>query len=216
MTQEKPTILHPNLLPMKKRVPNVVLSIFRHDKKRTKTVIPPTDADLVRRVLDGDLEAFDEIDRRYREPLGRFLHRYTMDRNRAEELCQRTLIRAYEMLRQLESPDRLAGWLHRIAFRMAAAEGRRKKMVSLETVGIEVVENFDRSELERNEESQNLWATARRELSPEEYRTLLLRYRDGLSPFQIAETMNKKEGAVRVQLHRARKKLLPFFETKDE
>ena len=174
------------------------------------------DAELVRRVLDGDLEAFDEIDRRYREPLCRFLHRYTLGRESAEELCQRTLIRAYEMLRQIQSPDKLAGWLHRIAFRMAAAEGRRRKSVSLDMADYDVPDDFRPNGLEREEESKDLWKTAETELSVEEYRVLSLRYREELSLSQIAEKLKKKEGAVRVQLHRARKKLLPFFQGRNE
>lgn len=174
---------------------------------------PTPDAELVRRVLDGDLEAFDEIDRRYREPLCRFLYRYTLGRELAEELCQRTLIRAYEMLRQLESPEKLAGWLHRIAFRMAAAEGRRRKMVSLDATAIyDVAAPGEPARIEREELSTDLWQTAERELSAEEFSVLSLRYRDELPLPKIAEKLQKKEGAVRVQLHRARKKLLPLFQ----
>lgn len=180
----------------------------------------PADAELVERVRAGDTEAFDEIDRRYRNVLHRFLTRYVFGPELAEELVQRTLIRAFEMIGQLQSGDKLVGWLHRIAFRMAAAESRRRTTISLDvfetnstrTAELVVVEVEETGE---TEEKQGIWQIAQRELSIEEFSVLSLRYREELSLAQIAKILNKNEGAVRVQLHRARKKLLPFFEKRE-
>jgi RNA polymerase sigma-70 factor (ECF subfamily) len=170
-----------------------------------------SDAELVRRVQSGRQEAFNEIDRRYRPVLHRFLTRYTFCVHQAEELVQKTLIRGFEMIGQLESGEKLVGWLHRIAFRMAAAEGRKRKMASLDAEGIdEPMVVFD-DETQHREERYNIWQTAQTELSTEEYEILRLRYREDLDMTTIAKKIGKTEGAVRVQLHRARKKLLPFF-----
>lgn len=170
-----------------------------------------SDALLVRRVQAGEVEVFDEIDRRYRGLLYRFLTRHAKGPEHAEELCQKTLIRAFEMIGQLQSGASLAGWLHRIAFRYAAADGRQRTMVSLST--LEHVEPTvsmpDR--LSGEEERKNLWNVAQSQLSDEEFHILELRYRSNLPLSEIADRIGKKEGAVRVQLHRARKKLLPFF-----
>ncbi|MDR0705641.1 MAG: sigma-70 family RNA polymerase sigma factor [Planctomycetaceae bacterium] len=167
-----------------------------------------TDSELVDRVRLGETKAFDEIDHRYRETLYRFLLRFTFSTELAEELTQQTLIRAFEMIGQLHSGEKLAGWLHRIAFRMAVAEKRRKKTVTLD--GLNEPATYSPNQLDLEEEKQNLWNLAKQHLSPEELTILLLRYRDDLSLSQIAEQLGKNEGAVRVQLHRARKKLQPF------
>ncbi len=171
-----------------------------------------SDMELVRRVQAGETEAFDEIDRRYRVPLCRFLSRHTLGPEHAEELGQRTLIRAFEMIDQLRAGEKLAGWLHRIAFRLATAEGRRRTVASLDALDAiepEVLEKHDDEET-----PGRLWQIARERLSDEEYRVLTLRYRDDFSLPKIAELLDKSEGAVRVQLHRARKKLLPCFKTR--
>ena len=157
----------------------------------------------------GQNEAFNEIDRRYRPVLHRFLTRYTCCDHRAEELVQRTLIRGFEMLGQLESGEKLAGWLHRIAFRLAAAEGRKRSTVSLDT-DIEPAVVFA-DEVQQREERAHIWQTAREALSTEEYEILRLRYIEDLDCSTIAARIGKKAGAVRIQLHRARKKLLPLF-----
>jgi len=165
-----------------------------------------SDAELVERVRTGETEAFDEIDRRYREPLCRFLRRFTYSFELAEELAQRTLIRAFEMIGQLQSAEKLAGWLHRIACRMAAAEGRRRKTVPLGSICEPSAMLTPAVELE--EQKRNLWQIAEQTLSADEFKILVLRYRDDLPLAQIAEQLDKNEGAVRVQLHRARKKLM--------
>jgi RNA polymerase sigma-70 factor (ECF subfamily) len=168
-----------------------------------------TDSELVDRVRLGETKAFDEIDRRYRKTLYHFLLRFTFGSEQAEELAQRTLIRAFEMIGQLQSGEKLAGWLHRIAFRMAVAEKRCRKTLPLEDFSEPAVMLPNRFEVE--EEQQNLWNRAKQHLSPDELTILVLRYRDDLPLAKIAEQTGKNEGAVRVQLHRARKKLQPFL-----
>lgn len=176
----------------------------------------PSDAELVRRVRQGETEAFDEIDRRYRSVLIRFLLRYTFGAEQAEEYCQQTLVRALERIDQLQSEDKLVGWLHRIALRIAAAEGRKRKPVSLDALPPESRQRLeparlDDAPLERRERQEGLWKIAKKQLTAEELRILTMRYRDDLSTERIAKILHKNEGAVRVQLHRIRRKLLPFF-----
>jgi len=170
-----------------------------------------SDAELVRRVQAGQSEAFNEIDRRYRPVLHRFLVRRTLCVHQADEFVQRTLVRAFEMLGQLESGDKLVGWLHRIAFNIAATEGRKRRVASLDAdeATEPMVEFAD--EVQQREERVHIWQTARAALSAEEYEILRLRYVEDLTCTSIAARMGKKEGAVRIQLHRARKKLLPLL-----
>jgi RNA polymerase sigma-70 factor, ECF subfamily len=57
---------------------------------------------------------------------------------------------------------------------------------------------------QRQEEVGNLWQTARRALSQDEYAAMWLRYGEDLSPVEIAKVMRKTRIGVRVLLHRAR------------
>lgn len=85
------------------------------------------DAALVARFQSGDKSAFDELDRRYRAQLTRFLEkRSTFDL--AEELAQEALARAYVALDALEVGTFFAGWLYRIAFRLLTDFKRRQKL----------------------------------------------------------------------------------------
>ena len=170
-----------------------------------------SDAELVQRVQTGQSGAFDEIDRRYRPVLHRFLTRYTFCVHQADELVQRTLIRGFEMIGQLESGEKLVGWLHRIAFRMVAAEGRKRRMLSLDAEEIAEPMLVIADEAEQREERCLIWRIAQEKLTAEEYEILRLRYREDLDMAAVAARIGKAAGAVRVQLHRARKKLLPLF-----
>ncbi|MDR1290152.1 MAG: sigma-70 family RNA polymerase sigma factor, partial [Planctomycetaceae bacterium] len=121
------------------------------------------DSELVYRVRLGETGAFDEIDNRYRGVLYRFLLRFTFNAELAEELTQRVLVRAFEMIDQLKSGDKLVGWLHRIAFRLAVSEVRCKKGVSLD----ELDEPFTCpvNQIDVEDEKRNLWNCAKKHLS---------------------------------------------------
>jgi hypothetical protein len=57
-----------------------------------------TDEDLAREAADGDVDAFEEIVRRRREGLVRFLTSFTESAVDAEDLVQETFLRVYRNL----------------------------------------------------------------------------------------------------------------------
>jgi RNA polymerase sigma-70 factor (ECF subfamily) len=178
---------------------------FRETMITTASLKTCADSELVDRFRLGEAAAFDEIDYRYRKLIYRFLLRFNSDSESAEELTQCTLIRAFEMMGQLKCGDKLAGWLHRIAFRLAVSARRCKKTVPLDGLGKPFAQPINQIDLE--EEKQNVWSRAEKYLSADEYMVLLFRYRDNLTLSEIAGQTGKSESYVRVQLHRARKKL---------
>lgn len=195
------------------------------------------DAALVARFQSGDKSAFDELDRRYRARLTRFLaKRSSFDL--AEELAQETLTRAFGALDALEVGTFFAGWLYRIAFRaLTDVERRRKSPVER---AVSYLENDDSNEnrgegsrdafslsavdprrpdgtrvgaeppdarLRRRETRENVWKLARAELTPNEFRALWLVYVGECSDREAARALGKSPGAIRALLSRARKKL---------
>jgi RNA polymerase sigma-70 factor (ECF subfamily) len=73
-----------------------------------------SDADLVAASIRGDVDAFAELSRRYRENYSRFAVRMTGDRDDAEDVMQSAFIRAYRALDQCREPDRFGAWLYQI------------------------------------------------------------------------------------------------------
>ena len=74
----------------------------------------PSDALIVRRVLDGDTEAFALLVRRYSDRCARCATRIVGNREDAEEAVQDAFVRAYAALGEYRERDRFYAWLFRI------------------------------------------------------------------------------------------------------
>lgn len=192
---------------------------------------PERDSDerLVARFQSGERQAFDEIDRRRRAQLVRFLHFRTRSLEVAEELAQETLVRAYSTLDGLKRGEFLSGWLYRIAFRLFVDWTRRPNAVSLDAAAENAddgganrfeltdsnAENPDAPSI-RGEEKANLWRVAKEILTPDEFRAVWLRYVDDASDREIGVALGKTPGTVRVALTRARQKLAERLRAEEE
>lgn len=166
------------------------------------------DALLVSMARSGHREAFDEIDRRYRGRICRYLRRHVNGASHAEELAQQTLIRAFEVIGQLRLGDRVGAWLYRIAYRLMIDDSRKKRCnVSLESEPIDTVRSSTIDSLVAEEEKNEIWLIARQTLSRDEYAVVELRYVENFNIAEIAEIMSRSRVSVRVLLHRARNRL---------
>lgn len=172
------------------------------------------DTTLVALVRDGRREAFDEIDRRYRGKLCRFLARHTMGPEHAEEIAQQALVKAFISIEALRRTDRLSGWLYQIAFRLAVDEIRRDRPEQLDITEATALVDVRSEEMET--EPSNLWSTAEKVLKPDEYSAIWLKYVDGYKVDSIAKIMGRTRISVRVLLFRARKKLLHVLDREAE
>src|ERR1043166_1675134 len=72
------------------------------------------DAQIVERVLAGNVEAFATLVERYRDRCARYAMHMLGNREDAEEVLQDAFVRAYRSLARCEDPDRFGAWLFRI------------------------------------------------------------------------------------------------------
>lgn len=86
------------------------------------------DATLVRMAQVGNLDAFDELARRYRPALTALCRSVHRDADCAHDLTQDALVAAYRNLRSLREPERFGPWVRMIARRAAMAESRAAKL----------------------------------------------------------------------------------------
>jgi len=75
----------------------------------------PSDAELVRSVLDGDRAAFGRLYDRYAAFVRAICYDTTRDAHEAGDLAQDVFLQAYRRLGDLRRPDRFAAWLTAIA-----------------------------------------------------------------------------------------------------
>ncbi|MDR1383015.1 MAG: sigma-70 family RNA polymerase sigma factor [Planctomycetaceae bacterium] len=169
------------------------------------------DAHLVSLVRCGSREAFDEIDRRYRKRLCRYLCRHTNGAAYAEEIAQQTLIRAFEMIEQLKFGEKIGAWLYRIAYRLLVDDSRRKRKLSAVISDSIAVSNPAADALIAEEEKASIWKIARQTLTQDEFIAIELRYVEDFNIAEIAKIMSRTQISVRVILYRARNRLLPHL-----
>src|SRR2546423_8347669 len=76
---------------------------------------PQEEQPLVRRAKTGDLEAYDELVRRYQERIYATIYHMTANHEDANDLAQETFIKAYQALKSVKGDSSLFTWVYRIA-----------------------------------------------------------------------------------------------------
>jgi RNA polymerase sigma-70 factor (ECF subfamily) len=85
-----------------------------------------SDERLMLRFRKGEARAFEELVRRHRTPVFSFLLRLTMDRGRAEDLCQETFLRVVREAAGWEPRALFRTWLYAVARNLAQDDMRRR------------------------------------------------------------------------------------------
>lgn len=85
------------------------------------------DAVLMRRVRDGDEAAFEELVRKYQQPVLNMLYRFLGDRWEAEDIAQQVFVQVYRSARRYRPQAKFSTWLFTIVRHLALNELRRRR-----------------------------------------------------------------------------------------
>ena len=180
------------------------------------------EAMIVRKVLQGDVNAFEKLVTEYEKAVYAIAQRMTGNAEDAADMTQETFIKAYNSLSSFRGDSKFSVWLYRIANNVCLDFLRsrsRKPTVSLSTED----DDGEETQLDIADESQSpelLLESAltrdavRRGLDslPPDYRQiLLLREIQGLSYEEIAAALGIESGTVKSRIFRARKRLCTFL-----
>lgn len=172
--------------------------------------LPPSDgpdeAVLVRLAGSGDSEAFAVLYVHYMDPIFRYVYFRVGEQAEAEDLTEEVFVRAWEALPQYQQGKHpFKSWLYRIAHNLVIDYHRKLKPVSVPDLDLHRYHDGSPSHEERLIQDQEVdqIAQAMAKLGEEERQVLLLRFVEGLSHREVAELINKSEGACRVIQHRA-------------
>lgn len=161
--------------------------------------VDPEDEILVRECRTGSLTAFDRLIQRHHSKVFAFLLTLTRHRQDAEDLTQETFLRAWRKFDRFDPSMPLMPWLLTIARRLSISMLRKRKPTP-EAIPEPIVLPPEAPDLE-------VWRVAEEHLSREAFSALWLHYRDELPLADVGRILGKKEGAVKVMLHRSRKSL---------
>lgn len=168
-----------------------------------------TDAQVVRRVLAGDADAYAIIVDRYHDRYARYAARLVGNREDAEEALQDAFVRAYRALDRYEERERFGGWLLRIVVnecRTVAARRRRHEqrfpdcdVATWASAERDAAAEHPSEGAERREEL----ARALARLPVEQREALLLKYVEELSYDEIAAVTGAGTSALKMRVKRA-------------
>lgn len=167
------------------------------------------DRDDVRRVLNGDPDAFAPLVRRHEARVRALCASLLKDPSDAEDAAQESFLKAYRHLADFRGEAAFATWIYRIAYRQCLdtqKARRRRPAESLDAMlekGDGVLGRLKESPVEPGGLAELL-----AEL-PEEYRTVLvLRESQGFRYDEIAAATGVSLDSVKARLRRARRRLI--------
>jgi RNA polymerase sigma-70 factor (ECF subfamily) len=168
----------------------------------------------------GDTEdSFRIIESQLGPRLLSYFQAHYFSREDAQDLVQKTLVRVYLGIRQLEDDEKFVSWLFVIArnVRYTAVEQQHRER-RLVAGGIELAEGLPdpkpasfANDQQLEEERLSAVSAAIDDLPPQQRQCLLLRVRDELSYDEIAETLRLSVNTVRNHLAAAKKNLRREF-----
>ncbi len=174
-----------------------------------------SDAALVKRVQQGDKQAFNLLVLKYQTKIVNLVMRYVRDPDEANDVAQEAFLKAYRALPRFRGDSAFYTWLYRIAVNTAknylVAAKRRPVEYDLDLQDPEQydmqarLKDIDSPErVIMKDEVQRTINEAIQDL-PEDLRTaIVLRELEGMTYEEIAETMECPVGTVRSRIFRAR------------
>jgi len=175
--------------------------------------------DLIRRARTGDLEAYDDLVKRYQERIYATIYHMTSNHEDASDLAQESFIKAYQALKSFKGGSSFYTWLYRIAVNKTInflKQRKNRNHMSLNDLDFNaehdpdlvalISENTPRRAAGLSELQEKLNA-ALLKLSEHHRLVVILHDVQGQSHEEIAQVMNCNIGTVRSRLFYARQQL---------
>jgi len=181
-----------------------------------------TDLELIKCTQKGDTASFDVLVRRWERPIYNFILRYIGNREDAQDLCQKTFIRAFESLQRLRDPQKFSSWLYQIALNTCRDRSRRKPqfVVSLDS-GIGPPENLVTppsdlpDALTHERHVRDILNKALQSIPEEQRAVLIMKEYQGLKFREIAETLDVSINTVKSRMYYGLNALRKIFDQWD-
>ena len=172
------------------------------------------DAELVRRCLDGDSDAYGTLVERYQGSVFATAFYYAGRHGAAEDIAQDALLAGYRSLPRLKDPEKFGSWLKQVTTRTAANWLRRHgdrlaaetPLPYKRTISIEDAHDGPRGTSEKRERLVRVQKAV--DHLPERYRLpVVLRYLQEMSYQEISDFTGESKEEIRGVLQRASRQL---------
>jgi RNA polymerase sigma-70 factor, ECF subfamily len=184
-----------------------------------ETPIMLSDTEIVRQILEGNINSFESLMSRYKDLVLRIVKKH-VPYSESEEIAQEAFIRAYQSLSSFKGKGDLKQWLASITVRTCYDYWRkayRNKEVSMSSLSEkhqkwleEVISDQSETPFQEDdvrEEATELLDWAMDKLTAEDRMVVELIYLEGLSGKEAAELLGWSIANVKVRAFRSRNKL---------
>lgn len=165
---------------------------------------------LVVSAQNGDEQATERLITIYKGLVFTIVLRMTNDYDASHDLTQETFIKAFTNIRKVKSGEHFKPWICTIARNIVRDYFR--KMKKTQALSFEEVKDCHGGSNIESTRRRLIIQGALAKLAEKDRVMLTLTYYDGLSIFEVAHIMKMSEGAVKVCVHRARKRLRKHLE----
>ena len=173
-----------------------------------------TDSDLVAGILAaGDVDAFAELSRRYRDTYTRFAVRMVGNRDEAEDVLQSAFIRAYRAIDKCRDTSRFGAWLYQIVANecrtFVARRARRERRIVRDEIRLR--ETSIESDADARDTVEDV-QYALDQLDAEQREAFVMKYVEELSYEEMAEITGAGISALKMRVKRACSRLRELLE----
>jgi RNA polymerase sigma-70 factor (ECF subfamily) len=175
------------------------------------------EADLAQRASKHDQAAFAELYNAYVEKIYKYIYYKVGNAPDAEDLCEQVFLKAWEAIgRYTWCGYPFSSWLYKLAHNVVVDHYRtRRETMPLDTAFATSDEPVDPdTTLQQMVEAAEL-REAINQLTAEQRQVIALKFIEGYENTEIAQMMNKKEGAIRALQYRALRSLQGILEAEE-
>ena len=187
------------------------LQILSTESSKVKDKFKLSDEKLILRFQEGDINAYNELVKRYKDRLLNFVFRYFNNREQAEDVVQDTLIKLYTHASYYKNIAKFSTWIFPIAKNNALTElrkNKRKQTDSLWTDDGKVIDiNSNDQTLDRRVQNEIAVDQLNKFLDeiPENFRmAVVLRDFQELSYDEISKILEIPIGTIKSRINRGR------------
>lgn len=165
--------------------------------------------ELIRRAQQGDLQAFEQLVREWRDQVFRIARQIVGEDEGAKDVAQMVFIRLWQILWKYREGGSFAAYLHRITVNLAIdfqrQRSRRDPAESWDPSGLDQMTSMSGSAEHSPGEVQRIFQILARKLSPRQRAAFVLREIEGLATEEVSEILRMRQSTVRNHVRDARR-----------
>jgi RNA polymerase sigma-70 factor (ECF subfamily) len=170
------------------------------------------EASIINQIIGGDTQAFSVLVDVYKDLVFTLAIRMLKNREEAEEVSQDTFIKIYKALPKFKGESKLSTWIYKVAYNTCLDQikknNRRYDEVAIDSFSENQIKTLDNAlDALEEKEQQKIIQECLQQLASKDSFLLTLFYFEELSLEEISKVVNMEANTVKVNIHRARKRL---------